>query len=162
LQETLQLLIELQEIEGKIKILAEHKARAPKEIAALKKKEKEAEARLEDKKMILQSGKKLRRDLEVEVEDLEGRKTKSKQKLLEVKSNKEYQASLKEIDDIEELVRGREDQIIEQIIKQLNKVIEVLKVVDLTEADFVERETALIKKRRTRFNQWQLMEEFGF
>jgi hypothetical protein len=37
LQETLQLLIELQEIERKIKILAEHKARAPKEIAALKK-----------------------------------------------------------------------------------------------------------------------------
>ncbi|MDH3801271.1 MAG: hypothetical protein OEU80_04200, partial [Deltaproteobacteria bacterium] len=107
MQETLQLLIELQEIERKIKILAEHKARAPKEIAALKKKEKEAEARLEDKKMILESGKKLRRDLEVEVEDLEGRKTKSKQKLLEVKSNKEYQASLKEIDDIEELVRGR-------------------------------------------------------
>lgn len=115
MQETLQLLIELQEIERKIKILAEHKARAPKEIAALKKKEKEAEARLEDKKMILESGKKLRRDLEVEVEDLEGRKTKSKQKLLEVKSNKEYQASLKEIDDIEELVRGREDQIIEQM-----------------------------------------------
>ncbi|MGI9569381.1 MAG: hypothetical protein ACR2PH_06510, partial [Desulfobulbia bacterium] len=115
MQETLQLLIELQEIERKIKILAESKARAPKEIAALKNKEKEAEARLEDKKIILESGKKLRRDLEGEVEDLEGRKAKSKQKLLEVKSNKEYQASLKEIDDIEELVRGREDKIIEQM-----------------------------------------------
>jgi len=38
-----------------------------------------------------------------------------------------------------------DDRIIEQIIKQLNKVIEVLKVVDLTEADYVARETALIK-----------------
>lgn len=115
MQETLQLLIELQEIERKIKILAEEKARAPKEIAALQEKKKKAETRLEDKKMILESAKKLRRDLEREVEDLEGRKAKSKQKLLEVKSNKEYQATLKEIDDIGELVRGREDQIIEQM-----------------------------------------------
>ncbi|MGD8255705.1 MAG: C4-type zinc ribbon domain-containing protein [Syntrophobacterales bacterium] len=115
MQETLQLLIELQEIERKIKILAEDKARAPKEIAALEEKKREAEARLEDKKIILESTKKLRRDLEREVEDLEGRKAKSKQKLLEVKSNKEYQATLKEIEDIGELVRGREDQIIEQM-----------------------------------------------
>ncbi len=43
------------------------------------------------------------------------------------------------------IVTAGDDQIIEQIIKQLNKVIEVLKVVDLTEADFVDRETALIK-----------------
>jgi len=35
--------------------------------------------------------------------------------------------------------------IIEQIMKQLNKVIEVLRVVDLTEEEHVERETALIK-----------------
>ena len=115
MQETLRLLIKLQEIERKIKILAEQKARAPKEIAALEEKKREAEERLEDKKTILESAKKVRRDLEREVEDLEGRKAKSKQKLLEVKSNKEYQATLKEIDDIEELVRGREDQIIEQM-----------------------------------------------
>ncbi len=43
------------------------------------------------------------------------------------------------------IVTEGDDRIIEQIIKQLNKVIEVLKVVDLTEADFVDRETALIK-----------------
>src|SRR5262249_32221415 len=34
---------------------------------------------------------------------------------------------------------------IEQIRKQLNKVVEVLKVVDLTETNFLDRETALIK-----------------
>ncbi len=43
------------------------------------------------------------------------------------------------------IVTEGDDRIIEQIIKQLNKVIEALKVVDLTEADFVDRETALIK-----------------
>lgn len=43
------------------------------------------------------------------------------------------------------IVTHGDDPIIEQIIKQLNKVIDVIKVVDLTEKDFVERETALIK-----------------
>jgi hypothetical protein len=148
LQETLQLLIELQEIERKIKILAEHKARAPKEIAALKEKEKGAEARLEDKKMLLESAKKLRRDLEREVEDLEGRKTKSKQRLLEVKSNKEYQAILKEIEDIEELVRGREDRIIEQMesVDDLAGQIREHELLVVEASKKLEEEGALLEK----------------
>jgi len=36
-------------------------------------------------------------------------------------------------------------QIIEQVIKQLRKLIDVIKVVDLCEEDYVEREMALIK-----------------
>lgn len=43
------------------------------------------------------------------------------------------------------VVTSGDEVIIEQIMKQLNKVIEVLKVVDLTEEDHIERETALIK-----------------
>lgn len=43
------------------------------------------------------------------------------------------------------LVTSGDDRIIEQIMKQLNKVIDVIKVVDISENEFVERETALIK-----------------
>jgi acetolactate synthase-1/3 small subunit len=43
------------------------------------------------------------------------------------------------------IVTRGDDRIIEQIIKQLNKLIDVIKVVDLNESAFVERETALIK-----------------
>jgi len=39
------------------------------------------------------------------------------------------------------------DDIIEQITKHLNRLIEVVKVVDLTEADHTERELMLIKLR---------------
>ncbi len=39
------------------------------------------------------------------------------------------------------------DDIIEQITKQLNKLIEVVKVVDLNESRFVERELMLVKIR---------------
>ena len=43
------------------------------------------------------------------------------------------------------IVTSGDDRIIEQIVKQLNKVIDVIKVVDLNETEFVQRETALIK-----------------
>ena len=43
------------------------------------------------------------------------------------------------------LVSRGDDQIIEQVIKQLNKVVSVIKVVDLIEKDFVEREMLLVK-----------------
>ena len=39
------------------------------------------------------------------------------------------------------------DDVIEQIIKHLNRLIEVVKVVDLTEGDFAERELMLVKVR---------------
>ena len=41
------------------------------------------------------------------------------------------------------------DDIIEQITKQLNKLVEVVKVVDLSEAAYVERELMLVKVRAT-------------
>ncbi|MDD5177222.1 MAG: acetolactate synthase small subunit [Sterolibacterium sp.] len=41
------------------------------------------------------------------------------------------------------------DDVIEQITKQLNKLIEVVKVVDLSEAPHVERELMLLKVRAT-------------
>lgn len=43
------------------------------------------------------------------------------------------------------IVTSGDDQIIEQITKHLNKLINVIKVVDLTEADHIEREMVLIK-----------------
>jgi acetolactate synthase-1/3 small subunit len=42
------------------------------------------------------------------------------------------------------LVTTGEEQIIEQIIKQLHKLINTIKVVDLSEVDHVEREMALV------------------
>jgi len=43
------------------------------------------------------------------------------------------------------LVTSGDELIIEQINKQLNKLVNVIKVQDLTGSNFVERETALIK-----------------
>ena len=43
------------------------------------------------------------------------------------------------------IVTHGEDKVIEQIDKQLNKVVDVIKVTDLTHISFVQRELALIK-----------------
>ena len=43
------------------------------------------------------------------------------------------------------IVTTGDDWVIEQITKQLNKLIDVIKVVDLTELDHVEREMVLLK-----------------
>jgi acetolactate synthase-1/3 small subunit len=47
------------------------------------------------------------------------------------------------------IVTSGSDEIIEQITKQLNKLIDVIKVVDLSEAAHIERELMLIKVRAT-------------
>jgi acetolactate synthase-1/3 small subunit len=45
------------------------------------------------------------------------------------------------------IVTSGSDDVIEQITKQLNKLVEVVKVVDLSEAEHIERELMLIKVR---------------
>lgn len=43
------------------------------------------------------------------------------------------------------IVTSGDDRILEQIVKQLNKLIDTIKIIDFTGEDFVEREMALIK-----------------
>jgi len=43
------------------------------------------------------------------------------------------------------IVTSGDEQILEQITKQLNKLIDTIKVIDFTGSDYVERELALIK-----------------
>lgn len=45
------------------------------------------------------------------------------------------------------LVTSGSDDVIEQITKQLNKLIEIVKVVDLSDGDHIERELMLMKVR---------------
>lgn len=55
------------------------------------------------------------------------------------------------------VTRG-DDQIIEQITKQLNKLIDTIKVVDLTFESFVERELVLIKVQSTTESRSEIMQ----
>ena len=56
------------------------------------------------------------------------------------------------------IVSKGDDDVIEQIIKQLNKLIDVTKVVDLTYDNFVERELILVKVAANRNSRSELMQ----
>ena len=66
------------------------------------------------------------------------------------------------------LTTSGSDHEIEQITKQLNKLIEVVKLVDLTDGDHIERELMLIKLKASGAQRdveacfWILAEEFSF
>ena len=55
------------------------------------------------------------------------------------------------------IVTRGDDRIVEQITKQLNKLIDVIKVSDLTDQKFVERELALIKVQATAGTRAELL-----
>jgi acetolactate synthase-1/3 small subunit len=56
------------------------------------------------------------------------------------------------------IVVGGDDIILEQIGKQLNKLIDVIKVIDLTEEKFISRELALIKVSIDSSNRSEVMQ----
>jgi len=56
------------------------------------------------------------------------------------------------------IVTHGDDNIIEQIIKQLNKLIDTLKVIDLTYESYVERDLALIKVQTTTETRSEIMQ----
>jgi acetolactate synthase I/III small subunit len=55
------------------------------------------------------------------------------------------------------IVTRGDDQIIEQVLKQLNKLISVIKVVDLSGQEFVEREMILIKVNATAHTREEIL-----
>ena len=56
------------------------------------------------------------------------------------------------------IVVGGDHRVLEQITKQLNKLVEVLKVVDYTETAAVERELALIKVNAEAKDRGEIMQ----
>ncbi len=56
------------------------------------------------------------------------------------------------------IVTSGDDAIVEQIDKQLNKLVEVIKVIDLTGEDFIEREMVLVKVATTTSNRSDIVQ----
>lgn len=69
----------------------------------------------------LETLKRDRRRLEQEIQDLENKIKKSNDKLSHIKSNKEYTAALKEIEDLKNIIRQTEDNVI-QLMEEIEEV----------------------------------------
>jgi hypothetical protein len=108
----MELLVELQDRDKTLNQLNREIRFGPERIKEVQGQVEALEEDLELHKRQIQDVQKAQRQLESEVEDSNARIRKSKGRLLTIKSNKEYQALLKEIEEGERANREREDKIL--------------------------------------------------
>jgi predicted nucleic acid-binding Zn-ribbon protein len=113
LRDQLELLWELQKIDLGLKSIKEEKDRYPKEMKKLDEKQKVESERVQKEKEKVESLEKTRRQKEGQL-SLEQEKIKRAEgRMSEVKTNKEYQALLSEIDAIKEANSRMEEEILQ-------------------------------------------------
>ena len=111
----LERLIELHRAESELKRLDAELAHVPRLRGELEARVARDRGRLEAAREGLETSQKKRKQNESEVQDLEGKRSRYKGQLMDVKTNKEYTAMLHEIETVESEIRTREDLILEEM-----------------------------------------------
>ena len=114
-------LIQLQDCDNRINDIIDRKTEGPLRIEKLEDEVNAIEKRFQEENDRLGLLKKDRRQIEQDLQDIENNTGKSEIKLASIKSNKEYRAVLKEIDDL-----NRNRLMIEEKVLQLMEEIEDL------------------------------------
>jgi uncharacterized protein len=117
LKEKICLLIQLQHCDNRMREIRKRKEEGPLKIKKSEDDLRNSEREIEEERNKLDSLKKERRRIEQEVQELDQKIEKSTIKLSHIKSNKEYTAALKEIDDLKKAKFITEDKIIEVMEK---------------------------------------------
>ena len=112
MKETMKLLIALQGCDSRIRRIQIKKEEGPGRIQTLKESLDEALREVDEDVKQMESVKKERRQTEQDIDDFENRIVKSTIKLNSIKSNKEYQAALKEIEDLKKAKSKLEDKVL--------------------------------------------------
>jgi hypothetical protein len=113
LKEKLLVLIQLQECDNRIEKILQVKEQAPLRIQKLEDEVRVMESQFKADEDQIEAFKKDRRLLEREIQELDGKIEKSSTKLTQIKSNKEYTAALKEIDDLKTIKFQTEEKAIQ-------------------------------------------------
>lgn len=126
--EQLRCLIQFQILEDKKSKLVRSCEETPKRIADIEKEFEKFESVYVGKKAENEQTRKLHHSLEQGISELEEKIKRSKTRMNEVKNNKEYQAILKEIDDLQAEIREKEDGALElmETIDHLGQELKVL------------------------------------
>lgn len=125
----LRYLIKLQILQDRKNSLLRSHSEAPKRMVELEKDYQRFEADYLLKKAEYDHAAEMHRSLERSISDLETKVNRSKQRMREVKTNKEYQAILKEIDDQKRDTATKEDQALEYM-ESMEALGRELKVVE--------------------------------
>jgi len=102
----------IQSIDIRFDEIKREKDESPKEIERLKENLDLLSNTMEQDLSTIEELKKVRRTVERELEEVEIKFQKSKSRLNDVKTNKEYQAVLKEIEELKELIFEKEEVVI--------------------------------------------------
>jgi predicted nucleic acid-binding Zn-ribbon protein len=111
----LQLLIQLQELDSSLDRIRHRIEEIPLAQQALDARAAERTAAVKTVKERITVSQGRRRDIEKELTAIQGRLSKFKGQLMEVKTNKEYQAMQKEMAAAETEIRGHEDRMLDQM-----------------------------------------------
>jgi predicted nucleic acid-binding Zn-ribbon protein len=144
LDDQLRILCEVQSIDMKTAESEKKKAVIPQRIAEMDREIEETKERLVQAKELIDELEKERKKKEKELDVEKEQVKKSEAKLYDVKTNKEYQALLKEI----EAIRGANDRTEEDIILLLERIEEMKKDYDTSSAALKKREKEAEKEKK--------------
>lgn len=147
MNEQLAILIRLQDLDSQIDALAEQRRQAPVLVEAAAKPVQEAEAELTKVKAAFESLTKDRRDKEQELKEREDRIEKLKGRSGDIKSNKEYQAHLFEI----ELAQQEKGTVEERLLEMMDR-IEAIQASVKSQEDVVAVKKREFEKDRARLD----------
>jgi uncharacterized protein len=149
LKDTIRLLTKLQECDNRIQDIMKQKEQGPLRIQVVMEELKTFELNLKGNDDHIESLKKERRKLEQEIQDYDGKIEKSNGKLFNIKSNKEYSAALKEVEDLKRLKFDIEEkalQIMEEIeTREVDNTLQKGKLKELKIK--IEKEKSAIEKQ---------------
>ena len=154
IQEQINILVEVQDVEVEI-IQADRQINAlDNEVIALDHAADERKAGVTSEKTIIEDLRKSYRELEAESKITAEMIVKSNEKLRAVKTNKEYQSTLKEIEDLQKKNSGIEDMMLEQLEK-IESAETVAKQKESELSEFIascreKKETLAVKAQRER------------
>lgn len=144
LRKKFDVLLKLQKIEMETAEIEAGLKRLPDELAALDEKNREKEKVLSDASVQLNTLQQAYRTLELEAKSVQSQIAKSEDKLGSVKTNKEYQSSLKEIDDLAASLSAIEDRMIDCLEK-----IDELESTVKEKKDELQRTARALEKEKT-------------
>jgi predicted nucleic acid-binding Zn-ribbon protein len=145
-------LIELQRLDTEIRKVQSLLDSIPSQVEAIDRQVETSAQTLSQARDILAHNQKRRRELEGEVKDIKSQVSKYKLQLNQVKTNREYQSLLKEIDDNQQKIDRLEEEIIGELLQADEIEIDIRSAVEKDNREKAslhqEKETLALEKSR--------------
>jgi len=148
MNDQLTLLIQLQDIDAKIRVRRSEQQRIPAQLAELEARSQANQAGVDQAREALEAAQKAKRDRDGALEEGGQKVEKLKAKSTEIKTNKEYQAILKEIETAEQESKAIEEEIL-KLMEKIDAAANEIKAAETRAA----QESASIEEDRKKLEE---------